>query len=74
MWHTHIHITRRHREAHRDCALSGGIASSADVTDEAFVKRLFEQTIDRFGKLDLLFNVRRRFSQKANILFLSFLD
>jgi NAD(P)-dependent dehydrogenase (short-subunit alcohol dehydrogenase family) len=39
-----------------------------DITDEAFVKRLFEKTIDRFGRLDLLFNVRRHFSQKANVL------
>ena len=33
-----------------------------DITDEAFVKRLFDQTIDRFGRLDLLFNVRPRFA------------
>lgn len=32
-----------------------------DITDEAFVKRLFELTISRFGRLDLLFNVCRCF-------------
>jgi NAD(P)-dependent dehydrogenase (short-subunit alcohol dehydrogenase family) len=34
-----------------------------DITDEAFVKRLFEQTIHRFGKLDLLFNNAGRSGQ-----------
>lgn len=36
-----------------------------DITDEAFVKRLFEQTIHRFGKLDLLFNVSSLFRPKG---------
>ncbi|KAJ7718295.1 hypothetical protein DFH07DRAFT_860443 [Mycena maculata] len=29
---------------------------AGDVTDEEFVKRLFRETISRFGRLDLLFN------------------
>jgi len=29
---------------------------NGDIADEVFVKRLFEQTIHRFGRLDLLFN------------------
>ncbi|KAG9315512.1 hypothetical protein JVU11DRAFT_3127 [Chiua virens] len=33
------------------CSLIAG-----DITDETFVKSLFEQTINQFGRLDLLFN------------------
>ena len=39
-----------------------------DIADEAFVKRLFEQTIHRFGRLDLLFNVCPQFAWKAKVL------
>ncbi|KAJ7896074.1 short-chain dehydrogenase/reductase SDR [Mycena olivaceomarginata] len=30
---------------------------AGDVTDEDFVKKLFSETVARFGRLDLLFNV-----------------
>ena len=39
-----------------------------DIADEGFVKRLFEQTINRFGRLDLLFNVRRCFPYFLHVL------
>lgn len=40
-------------------AAGGGVRSTAiacDVTDEADVDRLFDQTVERFGRVDLLFN------------------
>ncbi|KIJ14097.1 hypothetical protein PAXINDRAFT_135411 [Paxillus involutus ATCC 200175] len=37
-----------------------------DITSEAFVKTLFDQTIERFGRLDLLFNQNAGISDKAH--------
>ena len=39
MWNAHIHIPRRHREAHRDCALGGGMVFSANGTTSARAAR-----------------------------------
>ena len=59
-------VAGRHREtleatltegANRGANLSGGLdAVPTDVTDEKSVKNLFETTVQRYGRVDLLFN------------------
>ncbi|AMO95961.1 short chain dehydrogenase family protein [Collimonas fungivorans] len=43
------------------------LAVSADVSDPASVKALFEKTRDRFGRLDLLFNNAGIFTKSASL-------
>ncbi|KAH0832267.1 hypothetical protein J3R83DRAFT_13255 [Lanmaoa asiatica] len=57
----HLALTARRlpelQETKSACANPEGcILVDGDITEETFVKRLFEQTINRFGRLDLLFN------------------
>ncbi|KAJ7499487.1 hypothetical protein FB451DRAFT_1205650 [Mycena latifolia] len=54
-------ITGRRADALHETSLLCGspencLILAGDVTDEAFVKRLFAETVSRFGRVDLLFN------------------
>ena len=53
-------LAGRHKDALEEVAKSAGDAQAlvfeADVTDPAAVRRLFDATHEKFGRLDLLFN------------------
>ncbi|KAF7301209.1 hypothetical protein MIND_00685600 [Mycena indigotica] len=58
----HVALTARRKDALEEtkqlCGSDEGrtLVLAGDVTDEEFVRALFEETVKRFGRLDLLFN------------------
>ncbi|KAJ7638314.1 hypothetical protein FB45DRAFT_902499, partial [Roridomyces roridus] len=51
-------LTARRLEALEETAslCETTLVLAGDITDEEFVKKLFQETVERFGRLDLLFN------------------
>ncbi|MBS1834186.1 MAG: SDR family oxidoreductase [Acidobacteria bacterium] len=51
-----VNYARSKEDSEATAAATGGVAVQADVTNEAEVKQLFDTTVERYGRLDIVVN------------------